>query len=470
MPGRESDRRESQRICTPWTNWRVMAERVAIAGGGLAGLTAACHLAEAGVDVRLFERRESVGGRVRTREREGFRLDRGFQVLFTAYPAVERELDLDALDLRRFDPGATIARRGSRSVLADPFRDPGSILESALNREVTLRDKLRTLFLRREALRTEPDSIEADDRSIREALRGRGFSEAFVDSFAAPFYGGITLDRSLSDTSAFVFGYTFAMLSAGATAVPATGMGAIPAQLAERAERVGATIETGCAVSGVSGSDRLASETLGSATADSGGEATLVLGDETVDAEAVIVATDPPTARDLTGVPSIPTEARGCVTQYLALSRETALDGARRLVLNPTTGGPNQVAPLSAVAPEYAPEGRSLLSATYLGSPGADGAAPSDADDGDLLARTRETLERWYPERDFGGMELLETDRIAFAQFRQPPGFREGLPATDAPGGDVFLAGDYTRWSSIQGAMASGRDAAAAALDAVDRA
>jgi phytoene dehydrogenase-like protein len=447
-----------------------MVERVAIAGGGLAGLTAACHLAEAGVDVRLFERRESVGGRVRTREREGFRLDRGFQVLFTAYPAVERELDLDALDLRRFDPGATIARRGSRSVLADPFRDPGSLLESALNREVTLRDKLRTLFLRREALRGDPDSIETDDRSIREALRARGFSEAFVDSFAAPFYGGITLDRSLSDTSAFVFGYTFAMLSAGATAVPATGMGAIPAQLAERAERAGATIETGRPVSGVSGADRPASETLGSVTVDSGGEATLVLEDETVDAEAVIVATDPPTARDLTDVPSIPTGSRGCVTQYLALPRETALDGARRLVLNPTTEGPNQVAPLSAVAPEYAPEGRSLLSATYLGSPGADGVpGPFDADDGDLLGRTRETLERWYPERDFGGMELLETDRIGFAQFRQPPGFREGLPAVDAPDGDVFLAGDYTRWSSIQGAMASGRDAATAALDAIGR-
>jgi phytoene dehydrogenase-like protein len=421
-----------------------MTAEVVVAGGGLAGLTAACHLAERGTDVRLFERREALGGRVRTRDREGFLLDRGFQVLFPAYPAVRRELDLDALNLRRFDPGATIARPGSRSVLADPLRDPGSFLRSALNREVTVLDKLRTLRLRAAATWRDPESVLDDDRSIREALRGMGFSDAFIEHFAAPFYGGITLDRSLTDTSAFVFGYTFAMLSRGATAVPADGMGAIPTQLADRVERAGASIRTDSEVSAVS---------------TTGDDVTITVDGETVAADAAVVATDPATAYDLTGVESIPTDARGCVTQYLALSRETALDGARRLVLNPTTEGPNQVAPLSAVAPEYAPPGRSLLSATYLGSPGADEA--------ELFARTRETLEQWYPERDFDGMELLATDRIRFAQFDQPPGIRDALPAVDAPGGTVFLAGDYTRWSSIQGAMASGRDAALAALDQV---
>jgi phytoene dehydrogenase-like protein len=422
-----------------------MTAEVVIAGGGLGGLTAACHLAEAGAEVRLFERREAVGGRVRTRKREGFLLDRGFQVLFPAYPAVCRELDLDALDLRQFDPGATIARAGGRSVLADPFRDPGSFVRSALNREVTLLDKLRTLRLRAAARRRDPESVLDDDRSIREALREMGFSDAFIEHFAAPFYGGITLDRSLADTSAFVFGYTFAMLSRGATAVPAAGMGAIPRQLADRAERAGASIRMDSGVSAVS-------------TTDDGVTATV--DGESVAADAAVVATDPATAHNLTGVEAIPTDARGCVTQYLALPRETALDGARRLVLNPTTEGPNQVAPLSAVAPEYAPPGRSLLSATYLGSP--------DPDDEALLSRTRETLDRWYPEYDFGGMELLATDRIGFAQFDQPPGIRDALPAVDAPEGDVFLAGDYTRWSSIQGAMASGRDAALAALDRVE--
>ncbi|MDX1747541.1 MAG: FAD-dependent oxidoreductase, partial [Halobacteriales archaeon] len=77
---------------------------VVVVGGGLAGLVAARRLAEAGLEVELFERRDGLGGRVRSRERGGFTLDRGFQVLFTAYPAVERELDLDALELRSFPP------------------------------------------------------------------------------------------------------------------------------------------------------------------------------------------------------------------------------------------------------------------------------------------------------------------------------------------------------------------------------
>src|SRR6056297_2575727 len=97
---------------------------VVVAGGGLAGLVAARHLAAAGHDVTLYEAEETVGGRVRTVEADGFVMDRGFQVLFTAYPAARRELDYDGLDLRYFAPGAVLARPGRRSVLADPIRDP----------------------------------------------------------------------------------------------------------------------------------------------------------------------------------------------------------------------------------------------------------------------------------------------------------------------------------------------------------
>jgi len=71
----------------------------------------------------------------------------------------------------------------------------------------------------------------------------------------------------------------------------------------------------------------------------------------------------------------------------------------------------------------------------------------------------------WYPEHRFDALEHLATDRIEFAQFDQPPGFRDDLPAVDAPDGPVYLAGDYTEWSSVQGAMQSGRAAADAAAE-----
>jgi len=429
---------------------------VAVVGGGLAGLVAARHLAELGVDVQVFERESTVGGRVRSTREDGFVFDRGFQVLFTAYPAARRELDYDALDLRHFSPGAVIARPNHRAVLADPLRDPGALLESAANRDVTLGDKVRTLRLRRELARKSPRDIFAgDDRSIAAYLRDRGFSQKFLDNFAGPFYGGITLDRDLG-TSKKVFEFTFKMLTQGKIAVPAEGMGAISEQLAASALEAGAAIHTDETVTAVDGGAELTA-TAGDAGATSDdAEPTLSLGDETVTADAVVVATDPKAARELTGVDTIPTAARGCVTQYFSLGEP--LSTGKRILLNAADDAPNEVVPLSAVAPEYAPDDRELLSATFLGVP--------DRSDADLAADVRRTLADWYPERTFPDLELRHTARIPFAQFAQPPGVFDDLPDTrDPTDRGVYLAGDYTEASSLNAAMESGRKAAQAAYE-----
>ncbi|MCU4800935.1 FAD-dependent oxidoreductase [Halobacteria archaeon HArc-gm2] len=419
---------------------------VVVAGGGLAGLVAARHLAESGADVTVFERESRVGGRVRSRRLNGYTVDRGFQVLFSAYPAVRRELNLDALDLRYFTPGATIARPGERSVLVDPRRAPTDGLATLFNGDVTFGDKLRLFILQRElAGRTTGEILNRGGTSTREYLDRVGFSTKFVDNFAAPFYGGITLDRDL-ETDSLVFEYTFKMLSEGRIGVPAAGMGAIPDQLAKRAEMAGATIETDATVSSVESSST---------------EAVLTVDGETVVADAVVVATDPPTARDLTGVGSIPTEARSCVTLSVARQSRTGLPTGKRLVLNADESGPNQVAPLSAVAPEYAPSDATLYSATFLGE--------REESDEALFESVQETMASWYPEANLADLELVATDRVPFAQFAQPPGFRVGLPPADDPDGPVFLAGDYTRWSSIQGALESGRVAADAVVEELGR-
>ncbi|MFA9415054.1 NAD(P)/FAD-dependent oxidoreductase [Natrinema sp. HArc-T2] len=438
---------------------------VLVAGGGLAGLVAARHLAGGGLDVTLLERHDTVGGRVRTVERDGYRFDRGFQVLFTAYPAVQRELDLEALDLCRFAPGATIAGPDGRTTLADPLREPGTIPMTLSNPSISVGDALRIARLWWDLRRTDPNALleAGPDETIRAYLDERGFSDRFIDEFVAPFYGGITLDRSLS-TSRRVFEYTFRTLAAGEIAVPAAGMGAIPTQLADRVREVGGTIETGVRVESVTASD-----------GDSRGTATVETGAESIAVDAVVVATDPPTARELTGVDAIPTDARGCVTQYYTLPADVDLETDRRLLLNATEAGPNHVVPHSAVAPTYAPDGTTLISATYLGGEGhrhsrRSGASRGAADpDGELSELTRRTLESWYPDQRFDGLEVRHTERVPFAQFAQPPGFRERLPDVREPAGPVYLAGDYMRWSSIQGAMESGRQVAKAVIDDLSR-
>ena len=55
---------------------------------------------------------------------DGFALDAGFQVLFTAYPAVKRNLDLKRLDLVNLLPAAVICQGRSREIIG---RDPGSL-------------------------------------------------------------------------------------------------------------------------------------------------------------------------------------------------------------------------------------------------------------------------------------------------------------------------------------------------------
>ncbi len=439
-----------------------MAE-IVVVGGGLAGLVAARRLAESGHQVTVYEARETVGGRVRSRTVDGFTCDRGFQVLFDAYPAVRRELDVDALDLRPFAPGGVICRRGQRSVLSDPLREPLSAIESAFNREVSLRDKLRTLQLRFRLTRDDWPEFGERDRSIRAFLEDRGFSTGFIESFAAPLYGGITLDRSLA-TSAEVFAYTFRALSLGSSAVPAEGMGAIPAQLADRARAAGVEIRTGRAVEALDAeSEGVAVEVdADTATVDTdtapvdadADRATVDVGGETRTPDAVIVATDPNTARELTAADAIPTSGTGVVTQQYRLPG-SELSAGTQMMLNAESEGPTTVAQLSAVAPEYTnAAGDVLLAASFVDDQAL------DREDEALETLTRRTLAAWYPERGFDQLERLTTDRIPFAQFDQPPGRHATLPDARDPAGPVYLAGEFTRWSSIQGALESGKRAA----------
>ncbi|THF68424.1 FAD-dependent oxidoreductase [Deinococcus sp. Arct2-2] len=406
---------------------------VLVIGAGLAGLTAARVLTRAGRRVRVLESGAEVGGRVRSRQLEGFTLDAGFQVLFTAYPAVRRQLNLEALDLVPIPPAAVVRRGARADVLGDPIRDPASLVSSVTTRVLPLPDKLRVAKLAAQ-LRTPPIHalLNGPDESTQDYLRRHGFSEAALDRFFRPFFGGVFLRRDLS-TSARLFRYYFRMLMDGQIAVPRAGMGQIPAQLAQ-----GVDVTLGVRVTRLTAHPDMVS------VATTAGD---------LEARNVIVATDPNTAQTLLGG----NIARGSLgSAYLHYAAPHPIDPQPRLLLNAEAGWINNAHWISQAVPGRAPEGQHLLIATVLGR--------QEVGDDELDAQVRAELVVWYGEADARTLRTLHIERIEHAQYPQSAGYAAHLSghATALPG--VLLASELTSMSGIQGAMESGEKAAAIVL------
>jgi phytoene dehydrogenase-like protein len=398
---------------------------VAIVGAGLAGLACAVELQATGVDVTVYEASDGVGGRVRSDVVDGFTLDRGFQVTLTAYPEMHRQMDMDALDLQAFDPGALVWRSGKGSVVADPFRMPSATLGTVTAPIGSLFDKARIGQLRHRVRGVHPVKLlQSEDITTTAALSAAGFSDTIIERFFTPLVGGIQLDPDLRD-SRRMFDIIFRMLADGDSAVPARGMQAIPDQLAARLPDGTVHLES-----------PITSTTATSVT---------VQGGDVMSHDAVIVATEGPAASTLLGLPTVPSKSVGCV--YFAAGE--APTDTKLVVLDGTGAGPVlNVAVMSNVAPSYAPAGRHLIAAAMPGHV-----------DGDLSAAARTQLRSWWGAQ-VDGWDHLHTYRIAHGQPGQQPPFSP-KQAVALPDGR-FVCGDHRDTASSQGALFSGRRCARA--------
>jgi phytoene dehydrogenase-like protein len=376
---------------------------VLVVGAGLAGLACAWHLHRAGRAVTVLEGSDGVGGRVRSDRVDGYLLDRGFQVLLTAYPEAASVLDYDALDLRPFERGAVVRRGGAFHTLTDPTRHPGTLARRPSQ-------PIRTL------------------------------SADVVDGFLGPLLAGTLLDPTLS-SSARQAQFIWRSLASGDSAVPARGMQAIPDQLA--AGLAPGTVRLGTPVRAVTGT--------GVTLEDGSG----------LGAAAVVVAADGSGSARL--LPGLVADPRGPSVACLWFAAERSPLSTSAIVLNgdgsagPEGGPVNNLAVMSNVSPAYAPEGHSLVAASVLDGP--DGLA----DDAGLETGVRAQLARWFGPV-VGHWDLLRTDRVTHAQPGQAPGALSDPRRPVRVGEGRYVCGDHRDNASIQGALVSGRRAAEAIL------
>lgn len=398
---------------------------VVVVGAGLAGLTAATTLSRAGLDVAVLEAGDGVGGRMRTDRVDGFLLDRGFQVLNTAYPAVRRLLDLDALDLRTFDRAALVHVDGENHRIGDPRRELMALPKALTAPVGGIRAKMALASYAGVATLAPASRLKArEDRTAAEHWSAMGLDSTAVDRVLRPFFSGVLLEEEMTTSSRFV-DLMLRMFARGDSTVPARGMQEVPEQLAGR-------LPTGSVHLGVEVTD----VTPGGVTTAAG----------PVAARAVVVATDADAADRLLGGALGPKEWKGVTTIYHAAPHPPL--ATPTLLLDPGDSPVNNTVVVSAAAPSYAPEGSALVATSLV----------HGARDSFDETMVRAHLAVLY-DTSTTGWEHLATYDVP-----------RSLPAMPAPHpfrspvrvGGVFVCGDHRDTSSIQGALVSGERAARA--------
>lgn len=397
---------------------------VVIAGAGLAGLTAARVLVDAGFDVAVIEASDAVGGRVRTDQVDGFRLDRGFQLINPSYPRLKRDIDLRALELKPFQAGAQIAHGETSSAIGDPRRLPRTIGSTLRFPVGSWREKLAiTRALVEIGYGSATRLKNRPDDTLATSLDRRGVTGALRNGPLRLYLGGVLGEDDL-ETSAIFGELLIRSFVRGTPAVPAAGMQALPEQIADRLPA--GTVRLGTAIVDVKS---------GRVDTSAG----------TIQAKAVVVATDPRTAAELLGWPE--PVMRNLTTAYFdagAAPTDRALvhlDSKIRGVLVNT-------AVMSNAAPTYAEHG-SLVAATTL--------LRADTPDLEPSIRQHAALLYGVPTTEW---TLIKTYAIPDALPAMPPG--TPLRRAVALGDGVFVAGDHRDTPSLQGALVSGHRAAAA--------
>jgi Flavin containing amine oxidoreductase len=292
-------------------------DKVAVIGAGLAGLSAAITLQDAGIEVEVYESSNRVGGRVSTDVIDGFRLDRGFQLINAKYPEIRRLEILSELDFIEATPTIDIAVGDKRYALGDPRSHPFSALNPVTGK---LSEKFGFL-----SYLTQRSRVGI---SVEDEMRSLGLLYTRV---LKPFLTGVFL-TSPANVDAISGKEIVRSFITGKPGLPSQGVGTLATVLATRVHN----IKLNSRIDSMS---------------------------QLKEAQ-VIVATDLTTAAQLLDIPSVPKLASSTTWYHEVPSDMTQ---SSRLLIDGQARGPviNSIA-ISKMVESYAPQGKTLLSSTTI--------------------------------------------------------------------------------------------------------
>lgn len=208
-----------------------------IIGAGISGLTAAKVLEKKGFYPVVLEATDRVGGRVKTDVLNGHQMDHGFQVLLTGYPAAQRYLNYEKLNLQKIAPGAAIFKNKKQKIIGDPLRDLFFLLPTLFSGIGNFQDKIKILQLNAELKKKSLLAIfSTPSEKTSTYLTKFGFSKNMISDFFKPFFSGIFLETKL-ETSSRMFEFVYKMFGEGYATIPKSGMEAIPKQLLKQLKK-----------------------------------------------------------------------------------------------------------------------------------------------------------------------------------------------------------------------------------------
>ncbi|MER7578004.1 NAD(P)/FAD-dependent oxidoreductase [Streptomyces sp. NPDC126514] len=433
---------------------RTAGPRVVVVGAGIAGLTAAFRLHEAGCQVTVLERDTVAGGRMRTTIIDGYRIDTAASILSTCYTDLRRlikdagltSLVSPACDLFAFTRGDQVHRvRTSK------------ITDFARTRLLSPRAKLRLAGVALDMLRhrgkldwTDPSqAADLDTQNMRAYLNRRRIPPEVLDLLVEPLSAGFCLASpdELSVVNLFFFLY---MLGGNGLINTTTGIQTLCDKLTARLDiRLSADVT------------RVATSGQGATITWNGPDGR----EQAEQADAAVIATPAPVTLKLhTALPPYQRHYlrslvyRRGISVFLGLNKVPAEPA---MFLSTASRHPGLVGVVLEhnKAPGRAPAGHALL-APYWRHRWHD--EHHGADDTTIAAHAVEALAPLFPEvtdhLDLTHIQRWDPHSIVWTpgSLKAHRGFRASLD----PASPIQLAGDYFSFECTNSSAASGARAA----------